>query len=64
MSFLRGMQQKLPPVPYLLSNFISGKHPRKAPEDERSIRWREGELEGLAPDVKREEVRQGLVRLM
>lgn len=57
MQFLRGMQQKLPPIPYLLSNFIGTKHPRKAPEDEREIK-RDDELGELALEQRKEEVRK------
>jgi len=47
---------RLPPIPYLLSNMVTKKAPRKPPDDERDIK-RDDELSDLPPEVRREEVR-------
>ena len=47
---------RLPPIPYLLSNMVTKKAPRKPPDDERDIK-RDDELKDLPPEVRREEVR-------
>ena len=48
---------RLPPIPYLLSNMVTKKAPRKPPDDERDIK-RDDELGDLPPEVRREEVWQ------
>eukprot|EP00873_Tetraselmis_striata_P028343 jgi/Tetstr1/448607/TSEL_035856.t1 len=49
--------QKIPPLPYLLSNMIQSKTPRKAPDDEREIKSLE-ELNALPDDERKEEMRK------
>lgn len=48
--------QKLPPIPYLLSNMIQPRKPRKFPEDERQIKS-EKELAKLPMEQRKNEVR-------
>jgi hypothetical protein len=48
--------QKLPPIPYLLSNMIQPRKPRKFPEDEREIRT-DKELARLPMEERKDEVR-------
>lgn len=47
---------KLPPITYLVSQFVTSKRPRKAPEDERELK-RDDELDDLPAEVRKEEVR-------
>ena len=47
---------RLPPIPYLLSNMVTKKAPRKPPDDERDIK-RDDELKDMPAEVRREEVR-------
>ena len=49
--------QKLPPIPYLLSNMIQPRKPRKFPEDEREIKS-EKELSKLPMEQRKNEVHQ------
>ena len=51
---------KLPPITYLVSQFVTSKRPRKAPEDERELK-RDDELNDLPVDVRKEEVRYAAV---
>ena len=48
--------QKLPPIPYLLSNMIQPRKPRKFPEDERDIKT-DKELAKLPMEDRKNEVR-------
>jgi hypothetical protein len=48
--------QKLPPIPYLLSNMIQPRKPRKFPEDEREIKT-DKELAKLPMEERKEGVR-------
>jgi hypothetical protein len=50
--------QKLPPIPYLLSNMIQPRKPRKFPEDERDIKT-DKELARLPMEDRKNEVRPG-----
>ena len=47
--------QKIPPLPYLLSNMVQFRTPRKYPEEERDIK-RGRDLKKLAEEEQREEV--------
>lgn len=49
--------QKLPPIPYLLSNMIQPRKPRKFPEDERDIKT-DKELARLPMEDRKNEVRR------
>lgn len=52
-----GAGQKIPPLPYLLSNMIQSKAPRKAPEEEREIKSME-EMSGLEEEERKAEMRK------
>jgi hypothetical protein len=54
--------QKLPPIPYLLSNMIQPRKPRKFPEDERDIKT-DKELARLPMEDRKNEVRPQGVRI-